>query len=136
MPRILSTVLNQLLYEPGARYTAADIAEVCEVSTSMIYKVANDDAELSMNRIARLSRWLCEHGDTRLLDCFMSPEFVAIRRGETSANGRIDDEAAHMMAAFGDAITAFRRGDRAQMTKALADAQRALDNATAECDRL
>ena len=136
MRPILSEVLSQLLYEPDARFTAAEIAEICECSTSMIYKVAGDQAELSMNRVARLSRWLSKNGDNRIAACFVAPAYAVVTRSEARSNGCIDDEAAELFAAFGEAVTGYRAGDRMAVTAALDRAARALANARAERDRL
>ena len=102
----------------------------------MIYKVAGDQAELSMNRVARLSRWLSKNGDNRLAGCFVAPAYAVVDRAEARANGTLDDEAADLFAAFGEAVAAYRQGDRATVSDALDKAGRALANARAERDRL
>lgn len=134
MSRFVPEVLNVLLAE--GRYSAEDLAGMAGCSANMIYRVRNEDAELSTSKVQALARRLCEHGDTRLAACFTSPDYVITSRAAAIANGCINDDAAGLLESLGRMVGAYRDGSRAAMDAAITDAQRHLDAARAERDRL
>ena len=134
MSRILSDNLNMLLAE--GKFSAEDLAEMAQCSVSMVYRVRNDDADLSFSKAQALSLALCRHGDTRLARCLVTPAYRICDEAEARTNGCLDDEAAELFTHFGAAIQAFRAGDSAVALSRLADAERALANARAEAARL
>jgi len=136
MSKVISVVLNQILSEARSRFTAQEVAEVCEVSTSMISKVKNDEAELSMNRIRRLAQFLSRHGDQRLAQCFVAPGFEIVPRHEALANGCLHDEMADMVRALGRSIEAHDAGDSDALARHIEDLECILERMKAERDRL
>jgi hypothetical protein len=134
MSRYLPEVLNALLSE--RRFSAEDLAKMADCSANMIYSVRNETAELSTSKVTALARALCREGDTRVAACFLPPELRICTDGEARADGRIDDEAADLASAVGSMVDAHRTGNRTRMDDSISRAQRALDNARAERDRL
>lgn len=112
MPNRISSVLNEVLREPAAAHTATELAGVAGVSQSMISKVCSGEAELSMGKVAALSRYLCEHGDTRLAECFLTPEFVVSRRPPTRTTGRVRDHVAYIVLELGQVQQAHTERDK------------------------
>ena len=105
MSRILSDVVNILLAE--GRFTAEDLAEMAQCSVSMIYRVRNDDADLSFAKAQSLSQALCRQGEYRVARCMVTPDLRITSEAEARVNGCLDDEAADMTVNFGAAITAY-----------------------------
>lgn len=134
MSRIISEVLNAILAE--GRFTAKELGALVDVSANMIYKAKNDEAELSMNKIARISRYLADQGELRLARCFLSYDHEIVPRQEANANGIVDDEVADMVEALGQARQCHKAGDRTGLTNQIVAAERALQNLRAERDRL
>lgn len=134
MSRFVPEVLNAVL--AGGRFSADDLAQMAGCSANMIYRVRNEDAELSTSKIQALARRLAEQGDPRLASCFIPPSLTIVARDAAHADGCINDEAAGLMESFGRVVSAFQRGHQADMDLALGDAQRFLDAARDERDRL
>ena len=134
MSKLLPVVLNTLLAE--GRFSAEDLGGLAGVSANMIYRVRNEEADLSFSKAQALSLGLCRQGETRVALCMVTPDLRICDDAEARTNGSIDDEATELMMAFGSAIEHFRSGDASQFNAALGFAERALANARAEGARL
>ena len=134
MSRFLPDVLNALLSE--GRFSAEDLGRMANCSANLIYKVRNEEADLSYTKAQQLSLALCREGETRVAATMHTPDLRLCTDGEARSNGSLDDEAGALFAAFGSAVVAFRDGDRNAVSASLAEAERALANARAERDRL
>lgn len=136
MTRFIPHVLNQIVGETDARFTVAQLAEIAEVSPSMMYKVINEDSELSTSKVQRLSRWLCEQGETRLARCFLSPAYEICTLAAAISNGDISDEVSDMVLATARVRKAYDRGDRAGTLEAIRETTLVCDRMKAEARRL
>lgn len=134
MSRLLPDVLNTLLAE--GRFSAEDLAALAGCSANMIYRVRNEDADLSFAKAQALSLGLCRQREHRVALTMVTPDLRLCDEAEARVNGSLDDEASELFMAFGATIEHFRSGDTAAMLAALGHAERALTNARAEAARL
>ena len=136
MSRIFSEVLNQLLSEQHARFTAAELGEVAGISTNMIYKVKNDDADLNHVRAQRLATYCAENGDLRLARCFVTPAYEIVPRAKAHADGSVHDEVADLVVSTGRATERHRAGDRDGLSEEIGRLEAVIARLKAERDRL
>lgn len=139
MTRIFSEALNQILTEPDAIVTARELADEAGVSRDMIYKVKNDQANLSQPKARTLARYMLrQYEDPRLARCFSTSDYELVRKdtGDVVTNGCVDDEAADANVALGHVVAEYREGDKEDMTDAIHDLEAVLDRLKVERDRL
>jgi len=108
----IAEVLNQVLAE--GRHSAHDLAQAANCSVYTIYRVRNDESDLSATRFLLLSRYLSEHGDNRLARLALSARYEICPAGKALANGRIDDEMRDLVQIAGHVVDAYldRRTDQ------------------------
>jgi polyhydroxyalkanoate synthesis regulator phasin len=89
--------LNRVLSD--GRFTAQEMAEVCECSDRHVQKIAAGQAALASDKAEKLCRWLCQNGESRPSLAFFCSGFVAVRRAVGQANGSGKDEMLRLLKA-------------------------------------
>jgi hypothetical protein len=118
------------------RFTVTEMAEVAGVSDRHLYNVRSGDADLAASKAERLARWLCRHGETRLSDVFLCPEYAVVRRASGTSNGEIKDELVRIVHAMAEADTAHDARDGRTLRAACDAIREALGDLQAEADAL
>ena len=129
-----SRALNKIIHD--GRFTAKEIAEEAGCSDKHIYAVRNGDAELKMSDAGRVSRWLCEHGESRLAKCYVGSHCRIIPVTPATMDGSIYDESDEMLRAMATASEAHNEVNVAKMERAIANMRAILGRYEAEKDAL
>lgn len=126
--------LNRVVSED--RFTVQEMADVAGCSDRHLYNVRSGDAELAASKAERLARWLCRHGETRLSEVFLCPEFAVVRRATGTSNGEIRDELVRIVHAMAEADSAHGARDAGTLRAACDAIAEALADLQAEADAL
>lgn len=134
MCKVLPDCLNQIIFE--ARFTVTDLAEAAGVSPSMIYKIVNEEKDLSFDKAQRLSQYLSRCGDNRIAELMITPEYAVMPRERGTADGEIRDQVTEAVSRLAEAIDAHQIRDKVQLSNAIAGLRDVLADLEAERDRL
>lgn len=125
-----SRALNRIRQD--GRFPMQELAEIAGVSPRHLYDVASqsESAELKTDEAAPLSRYLSEHGETRLAESFLDPRYRIVERHPGEADGSTEDELRRCVRAAVSADKAHEARDVERMKKAL----KALDEVRADLE--
>lgn len=118
------------------RFTVHEIAEIAECSERHIYNVCNGEADLSMAKAERLSRWFAAHGELRMSRCFVDPSHEITLRREGKANGCVNDEITQAVVHLGDIKNMHERRDKEALTVKITALESVLEDLKKERDSL
>lgn len=130
MLSVFARSLNRIIQE--GRFTVCEMAEVAQCSERHLYNVRNGEADLSVSKAERLSRWLCEHGELRPARGMICPAYVIQRRADAEVNGCVEDEMNDLVRFAGAVSEAHRARDVETMDKNLLELDRVMDRLKAE----
>ncbi|MBE2186703.1 MAG: hypothetical protein IAE99_08025 [Rhodothermales bacterium] len=130
---ILSDCLIRLT--ASGRYTTLSLARMAGVSEDTMQR-AKQDGSLRHDAFCALARALSAEGEMCLSALTLAPGLDVVPSGVARTDGRIDDEAAGMFAAFGMLVQAFNSRNPQGALQALIEAEAVLRSASAEVARI
>ena len=130
MNSAISRALNRIQHD--GRFTMQEMAEVAGCSPRHLYNCAdtNHNAEMRADALCDLSRYLSQHGETRLATALLDPRWKVTERVEGMSDGRTDEEMADAVRAAVGADQAHKQRD----CEAMLDCIRALNKAAADLE--
>lgn len=135
-PSAAARALNKIIQD--GRFTVTEMAseDLADCSDKHLYNVRSQQTALGHDRMERLSRWLCKHGETRLAQAFIDDSHMIVPREAGSADGSVKDDISDVVIACADVSRAHAAGNRDGMDDAISRLWRKLHDIMAERDRM
>jgi len=118
------------------RFTAQEMAEVCDCSDRHIQKVAAGQAHLNDEKTTELQRWLCDNHELRACQVSITPEYFIGRRIHGHANGSGKDEMTKLVKAAASVDDYIKNRDEEGLKRIIEMIRTALRDTEAELDSL
>ena len=126
--------VNRVLRD--GQFTAVELAEAGGVSDRLIGYVCSGERDLPVSAAEKISRYLCDHGETRPALAVLCPRYTVVERAAGTANGSVKDEVVAVVRAIAEADAAHGQLDAAALRNACDHLREALHDLEAEADAL
>lgn len=126
--------LNKVLSEN--RFTAIELAEAGGTSDRMVGYAQTGERDMQVSVAERISRYLCQHGETRPALALLCPRFAVVERPSGTSNGCVKDELVALVRSMADADSAHGQRDAETLRAAIAAMRTALADLEAEANAL
>ena len=127
---VFARALNRIIQE--GKFTVNEMAEVAGCSERHIYAVRSGEADLTVSKSERLSRWLCQHGELRAARGMISAAYEIRSRVCGEANGSVEDEMDDLVRYAGATSEAHRARDAEAMDTNILELERVIARLKAE----